>query len=1113
MRGVMWLACALAAVPGGAQAPMRKAPVARSVSSGLPNGYNQVGETQLYCRQDYTLDFIGRFEDGYYYSSTFSDNGYRLALQVGTSGAAEVNCLSGASIDGVGCAVSVVPQGDLARVVYAVTNSNAEAVDVSLGVHADVMIGANDHAPISRKVDEAGNTYGLSLKDGGGAELCVLFGAGLAGVSAVDDFWFGYYYQNNSADEMVGNYTAGSNYMQENGSYDSGMGWCWKARRVEAGATVEFSYLIGVGDVTLEPSSTYEVTPDDPQGWNDLSRPHRLNLSGTYESPAGIEGFIEYAVEDGTEWFALTDTLQSGESFEASLAAMFTPGRSSHVIRFRATDAVGNTKLLPPIEYEDVAAYEVGGIAELTYTGDSLYQSGLTCTGEEGHYVIARYRNNVNAGTASFDLEGVFPHSIGKKTCTFVIQPAPLPEISFGEREFVYNGSPVVPEFWFAGGDRLEAGRDYEVVCSDNLYPGEATIRVDGRGNYAGSVSWQFTIDKAVLADSLYAVSLPDADISYDGASHGAGLRGAPEGMGAASFIYVGQGGQGESLEAPSAPGTYDVYLEIAEGTCYYGLARTYLGTFAIYQFDEGEWAVLERLHEELVRMGWSRPWDMSQGIRGVGGMDGLATRQGHVTGLDLSDANLSGVFPWTLLGLAQLESVDLSGNLLEGDVAGGLAATVAAGTAVPAGLRTLDLSDNGYEGNVGQLAAFFPSLQDLDVSGNCFSDVFPPIPAGVTTLDLGRQSIGRVLGLDLRDFSLESLAGSFPTILLYDHATRGYRQDIRILCTTEPGYDFGGSTGGWGIVIEYADGQVRFPYVSAQNEYHGESGDTLYVFDLNSGEYPEVSTLKATLSFGEGDANFNGTVDVTDLQAIILNIFDNYKDRPFNFTSADMVKDGVMNVQDVVGEVNLLLASDDAPESRLAAPAAGGGAACLYCRDGNLVLHAEEPVAAFDIVLQGVSSLEAADGMEGQGWVYATKKTPGGIHVVGYSLDGGYIPAGGAVLASFEGQGAQVVSAVLSDPQARKLGVALNAQPTGVSGAQAEEAGVAIENGNIILRTGKPMRDVTWTIVTMDGKLAGQGTLPSLEPGSHVIGTGLHGMVVVTVKAGGVKITKKINP
>ena len=71
----------------------------------------------------------------------------------------------------------------------------------------------------------------------------------------------------------------------------------------------------------------------------------------------------------------------------------------------------------------------------------------------------------------------------------------------------------------------------------------------------------------------------------------------------------------------------------------------------------------------------------------------------------------------------------------------------------------------------------------------------------------------------------------------------------------------------------------------------------------------------------------------------------------------------------------------------------------------------------------------------------------------------------------------------------------------------------MAIENGNIILRTGKPMRDVTWTIVTMDGKLAGQGTLPSLEPGSHVIGTGLHGMVVVTVKAGGVKITKKINP
>ena len=67
-----------------------------------------------------------------------------------------------------------------------------------------------------------------------------------------------------------------------------------------------FSYLIGVGEVNLEPNSTFEATPDDAEGWNDLSRSHKLTLEGTYESPAGLDGVIEYAVEDSEEWQPLT---------------------------------------------------------------------------------------------------------------------------------------------------------------------------------------------------------------------------------------------------------------------------------------------------------------------------------------------------------------------------------------------------------------------------------------------------------------------------------------------------------------------------------------------------------------------------------------------------------------------------------------------------------------------------------------------------------------------------------------------------------------------------------------------------------------------------------------
>lgn len=287
---IPWMALLLLGVVQNvcAQNGSKKGPARASRYTYLPSGYTQVGTTQLYYKQNSdAIDMIGYY-NGYYYSSTYSDYGYKLSVQVGTNSATRVNCLNGTTSGGVTVQPSVEQQGELARICYTVTNTNETDVVISLGTHADVMIGNNDRAPISRRVDTTGNIYGVTMKDGNGAQLCVLFGSGLAGVMSVNDYWFGYYGLNREPDQMVGNYSSGESYMEENGSYDSGMGWCWKNRTIPVGATVVFSYLIGVGEVNLEPNSSFEVTPDDPEGWNDLSRPHKLTLDGTYESPAGL---------------------------------------------------------------------------------------------------------------------------------------------------------------------------------------------------------------------------------------------------------------------------------------------------------------------------------------------------------------------------------------------------------------------------------------------------------------------------------------------------------------------------------------------------------------------------------------------------------------------------------------------------------------------------------------------------------------------------------------------------------------------------------------------------------------------------------------------------------
>lgn len=1027
------LALLLCLIPSNAYAQQKakKAPPLRaSRYSSLPSGYSQVGATQLYYKQtSSSIDVIGYY-NGYYYSSTYSDAGYKVAMQVNNYSAINVDCLNGTIYNGVTFQASIIQQGELARICYTVTNSNEEDVIVSLGTHADVMIGSNDAAPISRRIDTFGQAYGLTMRDGQGAQLCVLFGSGLAGVMPISDYWFGRYSLNSSAYAMVGNYSSGSNYMVENGSYDSGMGWCWKDRTITAGSTVVFSYVIGVGEVNLEPNSSFEVTPDDPEGWNDLSRPHRLSLSGSYESPAGLEGVIDYAVEDSEDWIALTDTLASGDEFTASLVAMFDATKPTHVIKFRTRDLVGNTTMLHPIEYVDVSFRALTGIEDKTYTGDSLFQSGLACDLNEEQYSLIYY-NNVNAGTASFNLEGVFPYTIGRKTYTFTINPQPLSgSLSLTNTEFVYSGENFTPAWQFTNGayTNLEEEKDYEIVWSDNKLPGTGSLIVSGKNNYTGSLTATFNIDKAQLTENLYSLVLPDEDITFDEQSHGASITTA-EGVGEATFTYMKQGDTELSTISPTEAGDYTIYLEFADGTLYYGKGRTQVGAFSIYQFNAEEWAVLQTVLPQLAEMGWSQPWDVSQGMKSVSSLHGLTIEKGHVTGLDLSGQNLTGMFPYFILALPQLQNVNLANNHLTGDV--GMATYVFAqqNPTLAANVQNINISGNQFSGNIGIFANCFTDLTLLDASNNCLEDVFPMIPSTVTNLDISKQTISRVVPLHLANLSVDSIATKVPSILLYDHANQTFTPNINLFCTTPDE--------SWGMIMSYQNGNLSIPYVSEQNAYYGEKGDTLNVAVVYNNGTREGSTFYISLSFDEGDGNFDGQVNVLDLQTSINYMVEKYQNRPYNFTAANLWKDELINVQDIICQVNLLMNDKNietiqANARRMASVSAKTNDAIIYVQNGQLMLNANYPVAAFDITIDGASHMDVVNSIEQAGMTVTMKALRDGLRIIGYSLNGICIPAGISSIGMFE-QPISVRNAMLSDSEANAISVSYDNATTGV--------------------------------------------------------------------------------
>lgn len=1026
--GLSFLMCCMTYEVYAQKSPQKG--VLRARYPSLPSGYNQVGSTQLYYNQNSNaIDMIGYY-NGYYYSSTYNNRGYKLAIQVGSNSAVFVDCLSGTTTNGVTVLPSVEQQGDLARICYVVTNNNTEDVVISLGTHADVMIGGNDRAPISRRIDTFGQTYGLTMMDGNGAQLCVLFGSGLAGVTAVSDFWFGYYGTNTEPYKMVGQYSSNGNYMQENGSYDSGMGWCWKNRTISSGSTVVFSYLIGVGEVNLEPNTSFEVTPDDPEGWNDLSRPHRLTLNGSYESPAGLDGVIDYAVEDSEDWIALTDTLKSGDEFTASLLAMFDATKSTHVIKFRTRDLVGNTTLLHPIEYKDVSFHSLTGIEEKTYTGDSLYQTNITCDLDTSEYVLKNFRNNVNAGTASFNIEGVFPYTIGRKTYTFNVNPQPLSgELQLSEMSFVYNAHPFTPDWQFSNANyaNLEYDKDYSLSWINNVYPGTGTLTVTGKDNYTGSLSAEISIDKAPLTDNLFTLNLPKEDITYDEQSHGASVS-KMEGVGEATITYQKDGEEERTTTQPVEAGDYTVYLEFADGSFYYGRPVEQIGSFSIYQFNAEEWAILQTVLPQLTEMGWLQAWDASQGIKSVSTIQGLNIEKGHVTGFDLANQNLTGTFPYAILALPQLQHIDLADNKLSGDVG---AATYAFAQQHPeqmTSIKTLNISGNQFTGNVSFLANSFPSLTSLNASENCLEDVYPAISSAVTELNLSKQTISRVVPLQLDKLSADSIATKIPSILLYDHTNQTYNPNINLLFTA--------MDSAWCTVIACSDGQISVPYVSEQNAYHGVNGDTLDVSVLNEYYNYEGSTFRISLSFATGDGNFDGQVDILDLQTNILYIMEKYQTLPFNFTAVNLWNDEKINVQDIICLVNVLMNAEThtAQNVRRKAPADSiSSDASVYIQDGKLILETLRPVAALDLRLTGAKCLNVANELERMGMTFVTKEQEDGLHVIAYAMNGACLPSGISVIGAVDSRVAVVEYAMLADQEANVIPVAFSGISTGV--------------------------------------------------------------------------------
>lgn len=228
-----------------------------------------------------------------------------------------------------------------------------------------------------------------------------------------------------------------------------------------------------------------------------------------YSTSENMDTYVEVFNDSHEQIFSDND---SGESKNFSLTKVFNAG-TAYYIRARAyliSSDISFMMHLEPREEVDIGSASVTGITDKTYNGEAQTQTpvvtlnGNTLTAGTDYTVS--YKNNTNAGTATVTITGNGNYT-GTQDASFKISPASISSASVsGLTARTYTGkalthSPVVK----SGSVTLKAGTDYTVSYSNNINAGKATIIFTGKGNYTGTRTSSFVIQKAAQSIAVKA--------------------------------------------------------------------------------------------------------------------------------------------------------------------------------------------------------------------------------------------------------------------------------------------------------------------------------------------------------------------------------------------------------------------------------------------------------------------------------------------------------------------------------------------------------------------------------------------------------------------------------
>lgn len=542
------------------------------------------------------------------------------------------------------------------------------------------------------------------------------------------------------------------------------------------------------------------------------------------------------------------------------------------------------------------------------------------------------------------------------------------------------------------------------------------------------------------------------------------------EGMGNYRVYYTDSKGN-KTTNLPMEIGSYKISLVFEEGPYYKAATFNNIATFEIKDIADEDFALLWDFYNQTYdwtgkKSTWSgNNWKLVEGRKETAvGIFGVKWNNGHVEeinfgrGTNIYNLNATET-PLSLFCLPNVKKIEMVNVGLYGDIGQKVEDYLASGKTLSPTLEHLDIYNNQLEGNISTLANAIPALKYLDASQNKFSTLYPALPETLETVDISKQNITDIVAtVDLRNMTEEGFFSTLPSIIFYDPATRTYAEDIKINVQSQTN---------WATFDLSYQGDNDFT-VTGSPTWKGASGDIAKCSYRDASN--KTTNFNAYFFYDMGDVNFNGEVDVLDLQQSINYVlrdgYGNYY--RYNFTAGDLNADNAINVLDIVPHVDMLLSMNKPTtieaKSRGEEDASEVCEAKLYVKNGYLMMESVRDVAALDLILDNVDEGQVS---MLQNSMTCVKKSLDGkrVHVVIYSTGGKVLPAGEISLARLSDDGS-VVYAKLSDDQAEAVSVSLNN-----ANAPIATDIQSISDDDIIYDEG-----TSWEIHTPDGMLISKG-------------------------------------